>query len=247
MTPEHHIHLDKQTTALVLRTGPAPAVFPPEFIAENGCVIEAPAEYLDKRPDAWEHAVAIINKSSMPYSIMLKLNEGTTLPTGYVGGSLAFHPEYVAWGINAEISRDPAMLLKVVRPRKSHFMRPDVYDAVVERLAHFRAQLRTDVEQTRDGVKGVKADASRRQVVDMSGKDNPEQDPSFTFVLSMPILRGMKDCTIEVTALVEPRDAMVGITLESLEARTLVEQMAEKAIEEQVERLKTFNIPILFK
>lgn len=247
MSAEQHYHITDPVSEITYRTGQAAAVFPPEFVAESGCVIEAPADYLTHRPDAVKNAYVIVNKSKMPYSIRLKLNEGTTLPTGHVEGVIEYHPEYETWCINKDRGFDPAGLLKVVRPRRSHFANPSVYDAVVDRLAHFKAQLRTDIEQTRDGFKGVKADATRRQVVEVSGKDNPEQDPSFSFVLAMPILRGMKVCTFEVAALVEPRDATIALTLESIEARDLTESLANHAIDTQVTRLSKFNIPILFK
>lgn len=241
---EEQIHIHAPEGVLTILRGSAPPQ--PTFPQDSGLTIDSPANFLDARKDYAAHARAVINQSKVPYGIVLYLNEGLPLERGKIEGIIEEHPHFTGWGINSGRYINPSELLTIVRPRRSHFPNPDDYAAVVQRLVSFKAQLKTDIEQTRDGVKGRRADAVSREVVAMTGKSDDE-DPSFSFVIEIPILRGTSAKRFEVVVLVEPRDAGVGLTLDSMEARDLQERLAETLIGAEIGRLSLHKIPLLYR
>lgn len=222
-----------EATVRVIELSEDNAVLPalePLRVALSG-TIDAVHEYLTKRLDAGQfeqkNCHILVNREKL--SITLITNETDERNQATVTGSLAYYPKYVQFGINTDKMWEPTGLSKFLKLNRAVF--PDVSQnmELVSILKNFKARINQKVENSRED-NGSRAD-NFSQVVN---SNLPK-----SFVVAMPIFKGRPVEQIEVELLADVDGRDVKLALCSPGAEVIVEEERNKAIDEQLNLIRS--------
>lgn len=222
-----------EATVRVIELGEDNYVLPtlePLRVVLNG-TIDAVHEYLTKRLDAGQfeqkNCHILVNREKL--SITLITNETDERNQATVTGSLAYYPKYVQFGINTDKMWEPTGLSKFLKLNRAVF--PDVSQnmELVSILKNFKARINQKVENSRED-NGSRAD-NFSQVVN---SNLPK-----SFVVAMPIFKGRPVEQIEVELLADVDGRDVKLALCSPGAEVIVEEERNKAIDEQLDLIRS--------
>ena len=202
-------------------------------------VIDAPVEYLKKRVPTGqftqERSHLIINREEIKLSLVI--NEDDEYLRGQVDGTLAFHPKFLEFGINTGKVWTPTELGLFFKMNRAFFPDKSANMKLVTDLMNFSATVNNKIERS------VKENGDRTdnfaQVV------NSNLPPSF--VLNIPIFKGMPAETLEVETFSQINGREVAFTLLSPGANQTLEEIRDRAIDEQLVQIKEIapNIAII--
>lgn len=226
-------------------------VIEPDKVAIVG-TIKAPFAFLEKR---WNAAFSvcecegnklpvqidhnrthvIVNRDSL--YIELICNETDVRNKMKVKGVIELSRQFKAFGVNKGSGFAPEELANFFRINRSYFKSKDENMTLVSQLKSFRARIETEVEREKKD-NGSVTDVYKKVV-------NSNIPPSFKVFI--PIYKGAspEEIEIEVIATVNGRD--VSLELISPDAASIVEDVRDKLIDEQLEKIKEFapEIPII--
>lgn len=193
-------------------------------------VLSAPLEYLTKRVNTGqfteERSHIIVDREKI--TIQLIINEDDDYLRGKVTGKLEFHPKFEEFGINAGMVWTPTDLGMFFKMNRAFFPDKAVNMKLVTDLMNFTATVNNTIERS------VKENGGRTdnfaQVVN--------SNLPGSFVLSIPIFKGLPAETLEVETFAKVSGREVSFILLSPGANQTLEDIRDKAIDEQLEKIK---------
>lgn len=202
-------------------------------------VIGVPAEYLGKRVTTeqftQERSHLLVNREDI--KLTLVINEDDEYLGGTIEGSLEFHPTFTAFGINTGKVWTPTELGMFFKMNRAFFPDRTANMKLVTELMNFSATVNNKIERS------VKENGDRTdnfaQIV------NSNLPASFT--LNIPIFKGMPAETLEVETFAQINGREVAFTLLSPGANETLEDIRDKAIDGELERIREIapNIAII--
>ena len=226
---------------VILREGQAVKELEPKAPIKTNLsgVIGAPVEYLIKRVKTGqftqERSHLIVDREDI--KLTLVINEDDEYNRGQVDGTLEFHPKFTEFGINTGKVWTPTELGLFFKMNRSFFPDKSINMSLVTDLMNFSATVNSKIERS------VKESGDRTdnfaQVV------NSNLPASFT--LDIPIFKGMDSETLEVETFAKVSGREVAFTLLSPGANQTLEEIRDKAIDDQLEQVKSIapNIAII--
>lgn len=202
-------------------------------------VIGAPLEYLIKRAHTGqftqERSHIIVNREEIKLSLIF--NEDDEYNRGKVDGILEFHPKFKEFGINTGKVWTPTDLGMFFKMNRAFFSDRSINMKLVSELMNFTATVNNKIDRS------VKENGDRTdnfaQVV------NSNLPASFT--LQVPIFKGFKAETLEVETFAQINGRDVAFILLSPGANQTLEDVRDRAIDEQLDHIKSIapNIAII--
>ena len=171
--------------------------------------------------------------------LLLKLvaNETDKRNRMTVVGRIELSRQFKAFGVNMDVQFAPEDLANFFRINRSYFKDRAENMALVSNLKAFRAKIETEVEREKK---------DNGSVTDVYKKVVNSNLPA-SFKVCIPIYKGAapEEIEIEVIATVNGRD--VALELISPDAASIVEEVRDRLIDEQINLIKDFapEIPII--
>ncbi len=215
---------------VIIREGAAPKVLDPKAPVKmnvNG-TINAPFEYLTKRIDCINQKECHIIVNREKITIELVVNESDEYTRGTIAGTLQYHPKFEEFGINTGKVWSPFDFAMFCKMNRAFFADKNVNMSLVSACKNFTAKVNNQIERAAQE-NGNRTD-NFAQVVN---SNLPEQ-----FTLSIPIFKGGKkeDLVVETFAKIDGRN--VAFVLLSPGAEETLEDLRDKAIDEQLNAIK---------
>lgn len=192
--------------------------------------IGAVYEYLDKRIETsqfpQDRCHILVNREKM--TITLVTNETDERNKSTVVGSLSLYPKFLEFGINSEKQWEPIKLGNFFKMNRAFFSDEEYNMKLVTELKNFNAKI--DSKFSKSSEDNGSRSESYSQVV--------ESNLPGSFNVRMPIFKGRpaEDLKVELSADVSGRN--IYLSLVSPGAEVIVEEVRNKAIDEELERIK---------
>jgi hypothetical protein len=216
---------------VVIREGAAVKQLEPKPPLRTGLsgVIGVPVEYLKKRVATGqftqERTHLIVNREKI--QLKLVINEDDEYSIGYINGTLEFHPKFVEFGINTGKVWTPTELGMFFKMNRAFFPDKAINMKLVTDLMNFTATVNNTLE------KSVKETGGRTDnFVQVVNSNLPK-----SFVLNIPIFKGMESETLEVETFAQINGREVAFTLLSPGANQTLESIRDKAIDDQLKQI----------
>ena len=227
------VNLPEGVTELTMREGAAMKLLdpkPPVKIDLAG-VIGAPVEFLSKRVSEADQinpkrCHVLVDREKV--SITLITAENDEYETGKVVGKLSQHPKFAEFGINSGKGWEPNELGQFFKMNRAFFPDKAANMKLVTDLKNFEANVATKIERQKSEKGDFKDNYSG---VVMSNL--PE-----AFTVQLPIFKGMPAETIEVEFYASVNGREVTLQLISPGACQLLEDLRNRVIDEQIERIR---------
>lgn len=226
------INVEKGVSEVVIREGDAPKVLDPKAPVKTKIsgVIGTPLEYLQKRVNTGqfeqEKSHIIVNRENV--SITLVINEDDEYKRGTIKGVLELHPKFKEFGINANKLWTPTELGMFFKMNRAFF--PDRTENIklVSELMNFTATVNNSIERSVNE-NGNRTD-NFAQVVN--------SNLPASFVLNIPIFKGKSAEKLEIETFANVDGREISFVLLSPSANQTLEDIRDKAIDEQIEQIK---------
>ena len=215
---------------VIIREGAAPKVLDPKAPVKmnvNG-TINAPFEYLTKRIDCINQKECHIIVNREKITIELVVNESDEYTRGTIAGTLQYHPKFEEFGINAGKVWSPFDFAMFCKMNRAFFADKNVNMSLVSACKNFTAKVNNQIERA------IQENGNRTDnFAQVVNSNLPEQ-----FTLSIPIFKGGKkeDLVVETFAKIDGRN--VAFVLLSPGAEETLEDLRDKAIDEQLNAIK---------
>ena len=226
------INLAPGMNEVTIREGAAPKVLEPKAPIKTDLkgVIGSVVEYLTKRIDKGqfkqEDCHILVNREHV--KIQLITNESNEYTRGSVVGQLEYNPKFVEFGINSSKVWTPTELGLFIKMNRAFFTDKKTNMELVTQLMNFKATVNNKVEKSM-AENGNKVD-NYAQVVN---SNLPK-----SFVVQMPIFKGMSPETIEVETFAQIDGREIQFVLLSPGAQATLEELRDKVIDEQLEKIR---------
>lgn len=215
---------------VIIREGAAPKVLDPKAPVKmnvNG-TINAPLEYLSKRIDTINQKQCHIIVNREKITIQLVVNESDEYTRGTIAGTLQYHPKFEEFGINAGKVWSPFDFAMFCKMNRAFFADKNVNMSLVSACKNFTAKVNNQIERA------IQENGNRTDnFAQVVNSNLPE-----SFTLSIPIFKGGKkeDLVVETFAKIDGRN--VAFVLLSPGAEETLEDLRDKAIDEQLNAIK---------
>lgn len=220
---------------VVIREGAAVTQREPEVVRINGTV-DAPARWLETRFDTIKekNCHVVVDREKM--SISLKCNENSYYGS-IITGRLELSQEYKRFGINSGEYRTNFELAELIKMNRSYFEEKMTAMKLVAELQNFKAKVDKEIEQN-DNNRG-----DRRMLINQAVQHNLPD----SFMLILPIFKGVPPQTIQVEVYVNPGD--LSCTLVSPEANDIAITSRDALMDDVIGRIQkvTPNVVIIEK
>jgi hypothetical protein len=220
-----------QTAEVVLREGAAVTLLEPKAPIRTSLsgVIGVPFEYLEKRIKTGqftqERSHLLVNREEI--TLTLVFNEDDEYNRGEVAGSLEFHPKFVEFGVNTGKVWTPTELGLFFKMNRAFFPDKAINMKLVTDLMNFTATVQSKIERA------VKENGDRTDSFAQLVNSNLPQ----SFTLAIPIFKGTIVETLEVETFAKINGREVAFTLMSPSASQLLEDIRDKVINDQLEKI----------
>lgn len=193
--------------------------------------IGAPFEFLSKRADQEEQinqkrCHIIVDREKI--TIKLVFAENDEYLKGSVQGKLDFHPKFKEFGINTGEVWTPTQLGMFFKMNRAFFTTKENNMELVTTLMNFTASVNNKIERSAKE-SGDRTD-NFEQVV------NSNLPKSFNLVI--PIFKGTAAETIEVETFAQIDGRSVGFTLLSPGAQATLEEIRDKAVDTELDKIR---------
>lgn len=216
---------------------PLPILEPKKVSIEGN--ISAPYAFLEKR---WqlsqidhERTCLFVDRDNL--KIVLVCNETDARNCMNIAGHIELSRQFKSFGVNMDVSFQPEQLANFFRINRSYFKDRAENMVLVSNLKAFRAKIETEVEREKK---------DNGSVTDVYKKVVNSNLPA-SFKVCIPIYKGAQpeEIEIEVIATVNGRD--VSLELISPDAASIVEDVRDRLIDEQLDKIREFapEIPII--
>lgn len=225
-----NINLAPGMNEIIIREGAAPTVLDPKAPVKmniNGTV-NAPFEYLSKRIDCINQKDCHIIVNREKITIELVVNEADEYTRGTIAGTLQYHPKFEEFGINTRKVWSPFDFAMFCKMNRAFFADKNANMSLVSACKNFTAKVNNQIERA------IQENGNRTDnFAQVVNSNLPE-----SFTLSIPIFKGGKkeDLVVETFAKIDGRN--VAFVLLSPGAEETLEELRDKAIDEQLNAIK---------
>lgn len=217
---------------IIVRHGDAPMALSPKAPIQTkingviGCVVE----YLKKRVDAGQFyqkdCHILVDRNEV--KITLITNESDAYRRGEIVGQLLTNPSFVRFGINTEKVWTPAALGLFIKMNRAFFADRNANMTLVTTLMNFTATVNNKIDRA------LAENGSRTDnFVQIVNSNLPE-----SFIIQMPIFKGLPAETIEVETFAQVNGRDVGFTLLSPGAQATLEDLRDKMIDAELAQIR---------
>ena len=224
------INIAPGTNEVIIREGAAPKALDPKAPVKmdvNG-TINAPLEYLSKRIDTINQKQCHIIVNREKITIQLVVNESDEYTRGTISGTLQYHPKFEEFGINTGKVWSPFDFGMFCKMNRAFFADKTANMELVSACKNFTAKVNNQIERA------IQENGNRTDnFAQVVNSNLPE-----SFTLSIPIFKGGKkeDLVVETFAKIDGRN--VAFVLLSPGAEETLEELRDKAIDEQLNAIK---------
>lgn len=226
------VFADGQKSAEVIwREGEAPKVLDKKAPIPMNIygVLNAPLEFLTKRINTGqfeEDCHILVNREKI--SITLHINESDPYKRGQITGTLQIHPKFEEFGVNQNKVWTPIELGIFFKMNRTFFADKQTNMKIVSELMNFKATVESKIERS------VSENGNRTDNFAQIVNSNL---PSI-FTISIPLFKGgnYEQIEVETFAKIDGRD--VHFMLISPGAQSTLEELRDKAIDEQLEAIR---------
>lgn len=188
-------------------------------------------EFLSKRADQKDQinqkrCHILVDREDI--SIKLVFNENDEYLTGSVTGTLAMHPKFVEFGINTGKVWTPTELGMFFKMNRAFFGDKGENMRLVTELMNFTATVNNSIERS------AKENGDRTDKFAQTVNSNLPK----AFTLNIPIFKGMAAETLEVETFAQVNGREVAFILLSPAANQTMEDIRDKVIDEQIDRIR---------
>ena len=177
----------------------------------------------------------LVNRDNL--NIKLVINETDKRNGMSITGQIELSRQFKSFGVNMDVQFAPEDLANFFRINRTYFKERNENMVLVSQLKSFRAKIETEVEREKK---------DNGSVTDVYKKVVNSNLPA-SFKVCIPIYKGAKpeEIEIEVIATVNGRD--VALELISPDAASIVEDVRDRLIDEQIKNITEFapEIPVL--
>ena len=225
-----NINLAPGMNEIIIREGAAPTVLDPKAPVKmniNGTV-NAPFEYFSKRIDYINQKDCHIIVNREKITIELVVNEADEYTRGTIAGTLQYHPKFEEFGINTGKVWSPFDFAMFCKMNRAFFADKNANMSLVSACKNFTAKVNNQIERA------IQENGNRTDnFAQVVNSNLPE-----SFTLSIPIFKGGKkeDLVVETFAKIDGRN--VAFVLLSPGAEETLEELRDKAIDEQLNAIK---------
>ena len=225
-----NINLAPGMNEIIIREGAAPTVLDPKAPVKmniNGTV-NAPFEYFSKRIDYINQKDCHIIVNREKITIELVVNEADEYTRGTIAGTLQYHPKFEEFGINTGKVWSPFDFAMFCKMNRAFFADKNANMSFVSACKNFTAKVNNQIERA------IQENGNRTDnFAQVVNSNLPE-----SFTLSIPIFKGGKkeDLVVETFAKIDGRN--VAFVLLSPGAEETLEELRDKAIDEQLNAIK---------
>jgi len=232
---ELNVTVKEGTTALEVRKGEALPLQEPVSIDFKGN-IDTVRKFLEKRIGvlATLEANIKITRASNDMKIMLIIDEKDYY-RGVITGSLELHEDFLAFGINTSLERNPRELSDFIKMHRWCFEDKTIAMKLVAELRAFKGKVNKDMESKSDDV------GNKRELMNQIVESNIPK----AFVLHMPIFKGGEKKKFEVEIHINPRDHEMDCLLASVEANEIRMDYRDTKIDREIEEINKIAPDIL--
>lgn len=193
-------------------------------------VIGSVSEFLSKRVDQEDQinqkrCHILVNREKI--SMKLIFNENDEYLTGSIKGTLAEHPKFLEFGINANKVWTPTGLGMFFKMNRSFFTDKTENMKLVTELMNFTATVNNSIERS------AKENGDRTDKFAQTVNSNLPK----AFTLKIPIFKGTQAETLEVETFAQVNGRDISFVLLSPAANQTMEDIRDKVIDEQIERI----------
>lgn len=216
---------------LTVREGKALELKPPIKIEISGD-IKTVSSFIDKRKAASddaglqyiipERALVTVDKSAL--SITLQLDPENCYGTE-VTAKLSFTPELEQFCINKNRLFNREELIKLIRFNKIWFPDAEAHDKLLKAYQAFTATVNANIGKTSD----------TRGNVENAYKKTVETNVPDSFVLNIPIFKGMDKRRFRVEIAIDSTDASTKFWFESIELNDIIQIESEAILKAELE------------
>ena len=193
--------------------------------------IAAPLEFLIKRisdtdqiPQKRSHIT--VNREKM--NIVLVTNENDEYLIGHIRGNLEYHPKFKEFGINSGKVWTPSELGMFFKMNRFFFLTKEDNMKLVTDLMNFKATVDNKIERS------LKESGDRTDNFAQVVNSNLPK----SFVLEIPIFKGMPSEQIEVETFASINGREVSFILLSPGAQQLIEELRDMVIDELISKIR---------
>ncbi|AHK11408.1 hypothetical protein F132_62 [Flavobacterium sp. phage 1/32] len=217
-----------ENVTLTILTGDAPEplkIYNRNPITIKG-TIEAPRRFVEVRDFERKKSHALISVSRG--EIVLVVNEQETEDKFTITGRVQVAKEFADLGINSDKFYTPEELAKKLKLKRSIFANKLDHATTIATLRNIKAKVNQDIEKAKDD-KGNVTDAMTQSV---------ESNMPDSIKINIPLIEGMEAQNIELFIVLEVDNGKIICTLESIDGAELIEEFREKAVMQEVEKIK---------
>lgn len=223
---------------LLIRHGDAAPVIVPKQYTFDGNV-SAPFDYLTARNAATDNthfnpknAVLQINRKNGN----LKLYQNPNDPIAdVINGMTVVAPELDEWKFNTEHRWRASDLAEFLRRNRRHFTDPSRLADMIGELRSMKVTTNGDI-QTDDDKRGNKKSLFEQSV---------QSNIPVSFYVDLPIIAGQKPSRVNVEIFIEVTGSTVSLMLDSIDVSDLLITERDRLLNEQIDKFKQTNIPIV--
>lgn len=234
------LKVEGNTGEFIFREGPALPQVPPKKIVISGD-IKTVSSYLKKRAGlgdkrnpglqgvVTERTLVTVDKEK--FTILLQLDPENEYGTE-VTAKLAFTPELEQFFINKNKLFNREELIKLIRFNKIWFADAEAHDKLLKAYQAFTAEVKANIGKTSD----------TRGNVDNTYKKTVETNVPDSFVLNIPIFKGMDKRRFRVEIAIDSTDASTKFWFESVELNDIIQIESQAILEKELESCSDYVV-----
>jgi len=221
----------KDQGSIVVLTGKAPVQHNPEPVTIEGN-IDAPSRFIEGRKDDFESSQRHCKVSKTDGTIVLILNEQSVVNKYTVSGKIEVGKKFQKLGINKDdVSYKPEELANKLKLLRAMFSNNMEHATICGTLRNIKAKINKDLESLDD----------RKGNVTANFQQTVESNMPEAITLKLPLLEGEDPIEISVNVILEAdSSSQIKCYLESVDAAELIEELFEKRVDEECEKIKHF-------
>lgn len=226
MAVEHGIEL-------TIREGDALSVHHPENTKITGA-IDAPSRWVESRKGLFDPKKSFTKINRDEKTITMHVDEQAANGWYNIQGRLLLSKEFAELGINTEKQYSPNQLANVLKLRRSIFEKPTDHAFIISTLRNIKAKINKQMEESDD----------TRGNIGKHFEQTVESNMPEAFTITLPLIKGEPKVTFQVNVLLHANGGDIVCTLESLDAAEFIDDICERRIDEEIEKIKDFTTVI---
>lgn len=218
---------DKGETLTIL-LGEAPKqleLHPNKPIVISGAIC-SPRRFCEVREFERKKSHALVNLSKG--EIKLIIDEQATNDKFEITGKIAISKEFESLGINGSAIYTPEELAKKLKLKRNIFANKLDHATTIANLRNIKAKVNQEIEKAKD---------DKANVTDVMIQSVESNCPD-SIKIKIPLIEGGERVEIELFIVMEVDGGKIICSLESIDGAELIEEFREKAVQEEVEKIK---------